>query len=105
MAIRKHDDILEFWQEVHGILDPKWHKKFLSHKAIGEILTHPTENIKVAIRRNQKLSEILEDLRHQQSKKEEFLDKYDKYRKSRQVDTGTKIDQREKKSRRWGRAF
>lgn len=105
MNIKKPADLLAFWQEVHGELHAKWHKTFLKDKSIKEILTHPSENIKVAVRRNKKLAEILRDLRAQVMKKEEFLDKYDKYRNTREVNTGSKIEEREREGKRWGRTF
>lgn len=105
MSIKKPVDLLAFWQEVHGELDAKWHKEFLKDKSIKEILTHRTDNIKVAVRRNKKLAEILSDLRNQVDKKEEFLDKYDKYRNSREVNAGSKIEEREREGKRWGRTF
>ena len=86
MNINKPADLLAFWQEIHGQLDDKWHQKFLKDKLIKEILNHPTDNIKVAVRRNGKLLEILDDLRNQVDKKEAFLDKYDKYRSSNSTD-------------------
>ena len=70
-----------------------------------EILKHPSENIEVAIRRNKKLKDVLDDLRKQVDKKEEFLDKYDKYRNSRDTSSGSKIESREKEGGRWGRSF
>ena len=105
MNIKKPDDLLAFWQEIYGELDAKWHKKFLRDKSVKEILTHQTDNIKVAVRRNKKLKEILSDLRAQVDKREEFLDKYDKYRNSREVNTGSKIEKREREGKRWGRTF
>lgn len=105
MSIKKPVDLLAFWQEVHGELDAKWHKEFLKDKSIKEILTHLTDNIKVAVRRNKKLRDILGDLRAQVAKKDEFLDKYDKYRNSREVNTGSKIEEREREGKRWGRTF
>lgn len=105
MNIYKPADLLVFWQEVYGDLDPKWHAEFLKNKSIKEILTHPTENIKVATRRNKKLKDILRDLRDQKVKKEEFLDKYDRYRHSRKEDGGSKIESREREGKRWGRTF
>ena len=36
---------------------------------------------------------------------EAFLDKYDKYRNSREVETGSKIESREREGKRWGRTF
>ena len=105
MNINKPADLLAFWQEIHGQLDNKWHQKFLKDKLIKEILNHPTDNIKVAVRRNRKLLEILDDLRNQVDKKEAFLDKYDKYRNSREGETGSKIESRDREGKRWGRTF
>ena len=105
MNIRKPADLLAFWQEIHGKLDTKWHKEFLKDKSVKEILSHPTDNIKVAVRRNKKLVEILRDLRSQVDKKEAFLDKYDKYRNSREKSTGSKIEEREREGKRWSRTF
>jgi len=103
--IRKPADLLAFWQEVYGELDTKWHGEFLRDKSVKEILTHPTDNIKVAVRRNKRLVEILSDLRNQVDKKEAFLDKYDKHRNSRKTYTGSKIEEREREGKRWGRTF
>jgi hypothetical protein len=105
MNIRKSEDVLKFWQEVWGTLQPIWHKKFLKHRSMKEILTHPSDHIKVAIRRNQKLADVASDLRKQVARTEEFLDKYDKYRNSREVETGSKIENREREGNRWGRTF
>ena len=105
MNINKPTDLLIFWQEIYGELENKWHNKFLRDKSIKEILTHPTDSIKVAVRRNKKLIEILTDLRNQVDKKEAFLDKFDKYRNSRGVETGSKIESREREGKRWGRTF
>ena len=105
MRIYKPEHVLAFWQEIHGELERKWHNKFLKHRSMKEILKHPSENIEVAIRRNRKLKDVLDDLRKQVDKKEEFLDKYDKYRNSRENSSGSKIESREKEGGRWGRSF
>jgi hypothetical protein len=105
LNIKKPADLLAFWQEIHGELDTKWYKEFLKDKSVKEILSHPTDKIKVAVRRNKKLVEILSDLRNQVDKKEAFLDKYDKYRNSREISTGSKIEEREREGKRWGRTF
>ena len=105
MNIQKPSDLLAFWQELYGELDTKWHRVFLKDKAVKEILTHTSDHIKVAVRRNKKLSEILQDLREQEDKNEAFLDKYDRYRNSRQREFGSKIENREREGKRWGRTF
>ena len=105
MRIFKPEHILAFWQEIHGVLDSKWHKVFLKDPSIKQILQFDDENIKVAIRRNQKLKEVLEDLNLQAMKKEEFLDVWDPYRNSRDNTHWSKIEAREKEGGRWGRRF
>jgi hypothetical protein len=105
VRIYKPKHILAFWQEIHGALDSKWHQVFLKDPSIKQILQFDDEKIKVAIRRNQKLIEILEDLRIQAVKKEEFLDKWDPYRNSRDNTGGSKIERREEEGGRWGRRF
>lgn len=105
MRIYKPEHVLEFWQEIHGELESKWHNKFLKHRSIKEILKHPSDNIKVAIRRNKKLKDVSNDLQNQVDKKQEFLDKYDKYRNSRDTSSESKIESREKEGGRWGRIF
>lgn len=87
MNIRKPIDVLIFWQGIYGDLDEHWKNRFLKSELVREIVTFPSENIKVAIRRNRKLVDITQDLRDQDSRKEEFLDKYDKHRNSREVDS------------------
>lgn len=105
MRIFKPEHVMEFWQEIHGTLDIKWHRKFLHHRSMNEILKFESDNIKVAVRRNQKLVDVLKDLQNQELKKEEFLDKYDKYRNSRENNIGSKIENRERESGRWFRRF
>ena len=105
MNIQKPSDLLAFWQELYGELDAKWHGVFLRDKSVREILTHTSDHIKVAVLRNKKLSEILQDLREQEDKNEAFLDKYDRYRNSRKREFGSKIENRERESKRWGRTF
>jgi hypothetical protein len=105
VRIYKPEHILAFWQETYEVLESKWHKVFLKDPSIREILKFDSDKIKVAIRRNKKLKEILEDLRLQAVKNEEFLDKWDPYRKSREDTRGSKIERREEEGGRWGRKF
>jgi hypothetical protein len=72
---------------------------------MSEILKFESDKIKVAVRRNQKLIDVLKDLQNQELKKEEFLDKYDRYRNSREINIGSKIENRERESGRWFRRF
>lgn len=105
MIIANRNDLLNFWQEIHGPLEKRWQIVFLGNKHLKKILDFPDENIKVAIRRNVKLVNILKDLENQETKKEQFLDKYDKYRNSRESISGSKIESREREGKRWGRTF
>lgn len=105
MNIKSAENLLEFWQEIYGELDSSEQRQFLKDGAIGEILTHPTENIKVAVRRNKLLIDVLKDLQLQVEKKEAFLETYDKYRNSREPEPKSKIENREREGERWGRTY
>lgn len=105
MKISNKNDLMDFWQEIHGPLEKRWQIVFLRNKLLKRILEFPNENIKVAVRRNVKLVEILKDLEIQETKNEQFLDKFYKYRNSREGDSGSKIESREREGKRWGRTF
>lgn len=72
--MRRHNPktLLEFWEQIHGELKPKWRTKFLQHSAVKAILTFSSDQIKVAIRRRVKLNDVLDDLKVQVKRKEEF---------------------------------
>ena len=70
-----------------------------------DILNQRPERIAVAVRRNAKLQEVLEDLYAQDNRTQEFLDKYYPYRGSQPEELGSRIEQREKDGGRWGRQF
>ena len=70
--IHNPQTLLEFWEQVHGELKPKWRAKFLQHSAVKAILTFNSDQIKVAIRRGVKLNDVLGDLKDQAKRKEEF---------------------------------
>jgi hypothetical protein len=106
MRIHNQQELMEFWEEIYGQVKPVWRRAFLKHDAIKEILTYQSDQIKVAVRRNQKLNDVLKDLYHQSQCKEEFDRKQNPF-----YDTGirdqspSKIEQREIESGRWGRSF
>lgn len=54
MRIHNSNELLVFWVEIYGDLKPAWKKAFLRHSAIKEILNYKSEQIIVAVRRNQK---------------------------------------------------
>ena len=106
MRIHNSSELLVFWGEIYGGLNPTWKKAFLRHSAIKEILTYKSEQIMVAVRRNQKLNDVLKDLHHQAQRKEEFDRKQNPFYDANQGDESqSKIEQREIEGGRWGRSF
>ena len=106
MRIHNSSELLVFWGEIYGGLNPTWKKAFLRHSAIKEILTYKSEQIMVAVRRNQKLNDVLKDLHHQAQRKEEFDRKQNPFHDSKQGhESSSKIERREKEGGRWGRSF
>jgi hypothetical protein len=97
MNIQKPEDLLGAWEEVHGVLESKnlrW--RFLHHRRMKDILKQRPERIAVAVRRNAKLHDVLEDLYAQDNRTQDFLDKYYPYRDSQPEELGSCIEQREK---------
>ena len=106
MRIHNSSELLVFWGEIYGGLNPTWKKAFLRHSAIKEILTYKSEQIMVAVRRNQKLNDVLKDLHLQAQRKEEFDRKQNPFYDANQGDESpSKIKQREIEGGRWGRSF
>jgi hypothetical protein len=105
MRIHNPEEVLAFWEEVYGHLDSSWKTKFLKHPAMKGILKHQSDNIKVSIRRNKKLSEVLEDLLNQGREKAAFDMKLNPFHESQQDQSLSKIERREKDGGRWGRSF
>ena len=79
--------------------------RFLHHECMKNILKHRPERIAVAVKRNAKLKDILEDLYAQDDNTQEFLDKYYPYRNAAPEEPGSRIERREKDGGRWGRRF
>ena len=70
------------------------------------ILKFESDQIKVAIRRNKKLDAVLEDLIQQSIKKEDFNRRQNPFLDSVEKQESTsKIENREREGRRWGRTF
>lgn len=106
MRISKASELLSFWEECHGELErEEWRELFLSHECVSDILNQRQERIVVAVRRNMKLHDVLEDLHKQDDRHLEFLDKYYPYRHSHPEELKSRIEQRERDSGRWGRSF
>ena len=104
MRIHNSNELLVFWAEIHGGLKPVWKRTFLQHAAIQGILSYKSEQIMVAVRRNQKLNDVLKDLHHQAQRKEEFDRKQNPFHDSKQGhESSSKIERREIEGGRWGR--
>jgi len=106
MRIYRSKDVLQFWEETYEVLKPIWRPLFLNHRAMKGILKFESDQIKVAIRRNKKLENVLEDLIEQSIKKDDFSKRQNPFRDS--VDTHkstSKIENRERAGKRWGRTF
>ena len=86
MRIHNQQELMEFWEEIYGQVKPVWRRAFLKHDAIKEILTYQSDQIKVAVRRNQKLNDVLKDLYHQSQCKEEFDRKQNPFYDNMRVD-------------------
>ena len=106
MRIHNQQELLKFWEEIWGQVKPVWRRAFLKHDVIKEILTYQSDQIKVAVRRNQKLNDVLKDLHHQSQRKEEFDRKQNPFYDAEVRDQSpSKIEQREIEGGRWGRSF
>ena len=88
LKITTANDLLNFWQENYEILTPKNREKFLNHPELKSILSFDSYSIKLAIKRNKKLSDALGELVGEVSKKR---------------GRGGKIENREIQGGRWGR--
>ena len=104
--IHNSKELLVFWEEIYGGLKPVWKRTFLAHSAIQGILSYKSEQIMVAVRRNQKLNDVLKDLHHQAQRKGEFDRKQNPFHDSKQGhESQSKIERREIEGGRWGRSF
>ena len=73
LKFKSENDILSFWQECHGDLTNRWAAYFISDPKVAQILRFGSdESIMVAIKRNKKLSDILEDLHLQDERTSNF---------------------------------
>lgn len=106
MRIYRPKDVLQFWEETYGVLKPIWKPLFINHRAMKKILKYNSDKIKVAIRRNKRLDEVLEDLLLQDVKKEAFERQQNQFYDANQKDVPlSKIESREREGKRWGRSF
>ena len=104
MRIHNANELLVFWEEIYGGLKPVWKRDFLAQAVIHEILSYKSEQILVAVRRNEKLNDVLKDLHHQAERKEEFDRKKNPFHDSKQGhESSSKIERREIEGGRWGR--
>lgn len=60
-----HDtnELLSFWESIHGKLADKWKITFLESKEATEIISHPKSKVLAAVELSPKLDEILSCLR------------------------------------------
>ncbi len=106
MRIYRPKDVLHFWEETYEPLKPVWKPLFLNHKSMKKILNYNTDQIKVAIRRNKKLEDVLADLIEQSIKKEDFDRKQNPFFDANAIqESVSKIENRERDGNRWGRTF
>ena len=106
MRIYRPRDVLQFWEETSEVIKPLWKPLLLNHRAMKRILKFESNQIKVAIRRNKKLDSVLEDLIQQSIKKEDFNRRQNPFLDSVEKQESTsKIENREREGRRWGRTF
>ena len=105
MRVHKPEEVLKFWEEVYGPLDSSLKNNFLKHLSMKEILKYQSDNIKVAIRRNKKLADILTDLKNQGKNTDAFNKKHNPFHDSQQNQSQSKIERREKDGGRWGRSY
>lgn len=57
------NELLSFWESIHGKLADKWKITFLESKEAAEIISHPTSKVFAAVELSPKLDEILSYLR------------------------------------------
>ena len=106
MRIHNQQELLEFWEQVHGDLKEELKKGFVSNSSIKQILAFESDHIKVAIKRNMKLIDVLKDLQNQAKRKEEFDRKQNPfYDANLRDEPSSKIEKREQEGGRWGRRF
>ena len=93
-------------EEIYGVLESKdlrW--CFLDHKCMKDILKHREIRIAVAVRRNMKLYDVLEEIYTQDNRTEEFLDMYFPYPIAQPEKLKSRIEQRDKDAGYWRRRF
>ena len=106
MRIHNQQELLEFWEQVHGDLKIEVDKGFTKTSVIKQILAFESDHIKVAIKRNAELADVLRDLQNQAKRKEEFDRKQNPFYDANLGDEpSSKIEKREQEGGRWGRRF
>jgi hypothetical protein len=48
-------DVLNYWQEIHGILGPTWELKFLDNPLVKDMCLHHPSHIRKALKRSKKV--------------------------------------------------
>lgn len=78
MKISTAQDLLEFWEQNYEKLSSGYQERFLNHPAVKEILAFDTYDIRIAIKRNKKLSLALKELKNQKRNREPHKIRVDK---------------------------
>jgi hypothetical protein len=106
MRIHNQKELLEFWEQVHGKLKEELKKAVMNNSTIKQILTFDSDHIKVAIKRNAELNDVLRDLQDQTKRKEEFDRKQNPFYDANYcAEPSSKIEKREQEGGRWGRSI
>ena len=106
MRIHNQQELLEFWEQVHGDLKVELKKGIINNSTIKQILAFESDHIKVAIKRNAGLIDVLRDLQDQAKRKEDFDRKQNPfYDANLRDEPSSKIEKREQEGGRWGRRF
>ena len=67
-------DVLNYWQEVHGKLDPSWEVKFLNNPFVKEICLHHPAHIRSALARSKKIEFVLNQIMARELENEESVE-------------------------------
>lgn len=80
MKISTAQDLLSFWELNHEKLSAKYQEQFLNHPAVKNILVFESYDIKIAIKRNKKLVDALDELKDQKRRRDPHKIRVDRER-------------------------
>jgi hypothetical protein len=67
-------DVLNFWQDMHGQLEPSWQEKFLNDSNVKKMCTHHPEHIRSAVANWKKIEFALNRIIARELKNENSTD-------------------------------